>query len=551
MKKTVFRTFVYSFAISTLVIFSINKLPSYFPHENNQAKKVQKYKNISSFVKDNSKYSVSDIPSGTGDTLENNDLIVADKKIEKNDNDTSLYYNEDSEEDNFSYSDEPDDATIAKSEELSKQNDAFEEIDIVEAFIDTAPLYEEKDSDLVEETTASADRGEEDKPNWKVSELEQLNNPVGGKGVTATTLGEGNNKQEEQKSFIPIQKNPTAKAESISITNNAEPNQVAMSQTGTSLKNMITEDNNTESTEYKDKKNENPWVVAKGSKFPNNNMLVSVSNSEESKAIEKNLNTTPKTSNGEVKVAEMVRNILIPIPEDILKEGNVMPQLISSKRNKELQDRIEQNIKDKKSEEEKPSQSKQEEKTMTPIDNDSSDSDSDGDNKDKKTIFDSISSIFSPKTPDIGISKSTNEQKFDTASSVYSVKRNNKSKKDNKVTKILPTEIKLSFQPNRAEISGQTLKWIEAFANKTIEDGSVALEIRIDGTSSFELQQKRLSLLHNILTNKGVEYKKINTVFTTREPNSFIIRTVRTNDKSVAVDSNPRIKENSNYYQKW
>ena len=93
----------------------------------------------------------------------------------------------------------------------------------------------------------------------------------------------------------------------------------------------------------------------------------------------------------------------------------------------------------------------------------------------------------------------------------------------------MPTEMRLSFQPNRAEISGQTLRWIQAFAARAAEDNTMTIEIRIDGTSGMELQQKRLNLLHNILTNKGVEYSKINTVFTSREPNSFIIRTVTRN----------------------
>ena len=54
------------------------------------------------------------------------------------------------------------------------------------------------------------------------------------------------------------------------------------------------------------------------------------------------------------------------------------------------------------------------------------------------------------------------------------------------------------------------------------------LEIRIDGTSSTKLQQNRLNLLYNILTNKGVDYSMINTVFTARDPNSFILRAITT-----------------------
>ena len=90
----------------------------------------------------------------------------------------------------------------------------------------------------------------------------------------------------------------------------------------------------------------------------------------------------------------------------------------------------------------------------------------------------------------------------------------------------MPAEIRLAFQPNRAEISGQTLRWIQAFATKTAQTSGMMLEIRIDGTSSTKLQQNRLNLLYNILTNKGVDYSMINTVFTSRDPNSFILRTI-------------------------
>ena len=112
--------------------------------------------------------------------------------------------------------------------------------------------------------------------------------------------------------------------------------------------------------------------------------------------------------------------------------------------------------------------------------------------------------------------------------------------------KIMPTEMRLSFQPNRAEISGQTLRWIQAFAAKAAENGDMSIEIRIDGTAAMDLQQKRLNLLHNILADKGVEYSKINTVFTQREPNSFIIKTI-THNKPKGVNGNLNKAANGHY----
>ena len=60
----------------------------------------------------------------------------------------------------------------------------------------------------------------------------------------------------------------------------------------------------------------------------------------------------------------------------------------------------------------------------------------------------------------------------------------------------------------------------------------MVLEIRLDGTTDQYLQRRRLNLLSNILNNKGVSARDVKVVFTEREPNSFIIRTLRTSEES-------------------
>ena len=139
----------------------------------------------------------------------------------------------------------------------------------------------------------------------------------------------------------------------------------------------------------------------------------------------------------------------------------------------------------------------------------------------------------------------TKDAIVEKAKSIQKTKGRKKAK--SRPVTILPTEIRLSFQPNRAEISGQTLRWIQAFATKTAQTPDLALEIRMDGTSSTDLQQKRLNLLYNILTNKGVDYSMINTVFTSRDPNSFILRTISLKD-----DNKKRINnQKTNRYIQW
>ena len=117
--------------------------------------------------------------------------------------------------------------------------------------------------------------------------------------------------------------------------------------------------------------------------------------------------------------------------------------------------------------------------------------------------------------------------------------------------KILPTEIRLSFQPNRAEISGTTLQWIQAFGNKAAKEAAVALEIRLNAGNDRILQQKRLNLLSNILTGRGVNREKIKVVYTTREPNSFVMRTIWINETENEVSMKNNTQNNNGYYLQW
>ena len=207
---------------------------------------------------------------------------------------------------------------------------------------------------------------------------------------------------------------------------------------------------------------------------------------------------------------QMIQNILIPIPQDILNDADLTPDLTSSPEEKELSG----NVRVKKP---------------------------DLNNEEKQTgLFKSISSWFSKdkNQRDDEASKSneaaSNGQASDSSSlkqKVYSALGMVDDYKPIPAGSIMPAELRLSFQPNRAEISGQTLKWIYAFADNARDNNDVYIEVRIDGTSSYVLQQKRLNLLSSIFSARGVDWRKINTIFTSREPNSFIIRNIRFNNK--------------------
>ena len=307
---------------------------------------------------------------------------------------------------------------------------------------------------------------------------------------------------------------------------------------------------------------DNPWVMAKGNKYAKNRVVVEEFNEKEEQQepevlnqaqsadepqasdepetapssqeaqIEESLEDTQQTKTlslidtdddrqnlsqtfsepllkqktTDTKLAyQMIQNILIPIPQDILNDADLTPDLTSSPEEREISSNI-------KTGDVKPTLS----------------------GKDKETgLFKSISSWFSKDKVTSGIEKAQDTLSAAGSSvkqTVYSAL--GKVEDYNPATgSIMPAELRLSFQPNRAEISGQTLKWIYAFADNARDNNDVYIEVRIDGTSSYVLQQKRLNLLSSIFASRGVDWRKINTIFTSREPNSFIIRNIRFNNK--------------------
>ncbi len=311
---------------------------------------------------------------------------------------------------------------------------------------------------------------------------------------------------------------------------------------------------------------DSPWEIAQIGGKSKNRLNAKVANDE----IKKHLN--PELKNNGVKIAaETVKNLIIPIPEEIIKDENLTPQLAypaaseDAKKEKIIEAKIQKQEKIKKIKEESeknalPLLSAIEdddiEQSLTPPSEDipseeetpltvSPPEETAEQTSEKPTILRALNSVFGKQSSEEEIN-----QARERALAKAKIKRSISQKgKQTKRLSIMPTEIRLSFQPNKAEISGQTLRWVQAFAGKIAETPSAALEIRIDGTSSTALQQKRLNLLYNILTNKGLDYSKISTVFTSREPNSFVLRTIKSkNGGGINGKTNTR---NSQQYIQW
>ncbi len=281
---------------------------------------------------------------------------------------------------------------------------------------------------------------------------------------------------------------------------------------------------------------DSPWLVAKADgALKNQKISQEAYYQKDSDDIKNALNPSKVSADGVKLASETVKNLLIPIPEDILNDENLTPQLSYTPKEKSSQEKAKTaEVSTEKNA--APQQTAAIEKPAQPQAEENADSK-------KNKLLASLDAIFSAKEQ----SKVEPQPKEEKKSILGSLRK--KIQKKSSVGKIMPTEMRLSFQPNRAEISGQTLRWIQAFAAKAAENKNMTIEIRIDGTSAMDLQQKRLNLLHNILTNKGVEYSKINTVFTQREPNSFIIKTITHNNQKGA---NRNLNKAANgYYIQW
>ncbi|MBR1904474.1 MAG: hypothetical protein IJ824_04790 [Alphaproteobacteria bacterium] len=279
----------------------------------------------------------------------------------------------------------------------------------------------------------------------------------------------------------------------------------------------------------------------------------------------KNAEIAEPEPSGNAVPYKMQDNLLVPIPDDIKKEKNLTPQFSTSAENKKLEEQLRrkrsgqptEDMAEPKVETPQSLAQKMAEENAKSANDDNGDDDDDefaGDKKDKsesesgaeqesQSLTDSIAAWFSggDKKADSKSQGSTAKEDEDDDTSFFgpsSKAPKGKKQETSMFRKLLglsstskggiaPSELKLSFQANRAEISGQTLEWIKAFSENVTKYDDVAIEIRIDRAASYELQQKRLKLLYKILANNGVEYQKINIIFTDREPNSFIIRNVR------------------------
>ena len=224
-------------------------------------------------------------------------------------------------------------------------------------------------------------------------------------------------------------------------------------------------------------------------------------------------------------VAERIKeSVLFPISEEILNDENLTPTFIR-KKNKTKESR-KLTITPKEAQ-----QTKKTTQTATQTNNDK---------KNSNTFLDNLSSLFQKKEEDQTDTPKTKKAAPTYSNFSQSAKNTNKTQKttnqqissfyealketkhNHEVKNIIPRELSLHFNPNKAEISGRTLKWIRVFSEEATRKKS-QLQITLSNTKNVSLQEKRLNLLYNILANTDIDFSMIDISIANIDEDTFII----------------------------
>lgn len=345
---------------------------------------------------------------------------------------------------------------------------------------------------------------------------------------------------------IPLVHNFKTENGTVTFSDSADDNQIAMASADVSIDNLGTaevaavtepllqneqsaaESGFADGLSATQSENPNPWAVAEISGEQNNGKksldAYTVQHSDNI------ISPDQEVADNSSETYQMQDNMIVPMPESIKNERNLTPQFSTSEENLKL----ERELRAKHVLPDLPEGSYNDTDNADDDDEiEDFDDDDDIDDETSKSLSESITEWFS------GSNKKSDKDNISAATKKKSAKKENAKKSESSIfnkllgigknddESITPSELKLSFQPNRAEISGQTLEWLHAFSDNSVKNDDVFIEIRIDRSASYALQEKRLKLLYKILASNGVDYHKINIIFTDREPNSFIIRNLR------------------------
>ena len=89
----------------------------------------------------------------------------------------------------------------------------------------------------------------------------------------------------------------------------------------------------------------------------------------------------------------------------------------------------------------------------------------------------------------------------------------------------MPHEIRITFYPRESAFSGQTLKWVRAFALAAIQDPRLIVEVRAS-CAEADLQDARVKLVKGVLMGAGLSTHQIVVNYTERPVDTMLLRAI-------------------------
>lgn len=552
MQKTAFKVFLCSFSVSLLAMSVASR--AFLCAKSETAPLNIGNKNISLFIKDITprKYPSKKIdlnvladpqplvPVQQEESLSDDGIIVADE-LEYQD---TLF----AEDDSFKIDSGPEsdeDQKIFLADVVYSQEQPLEKLTIDSEVVyapETETIKNTAEQKLTLEPLS-------EKPLVYDGSSKESPSEVSNNADVPVTVKVATNSETQTDSPVPLlYEKKSASPVNVSVGEADNLNHIAMKIDNIPIESMTTSsekasDKDNKPREWKQMR-DNPWLVARSNGSPKNKFAHTGEDVSE-EAIKQALDVH-KPKDGVNVASETVKNLIIPLPDKLADNENLMPRLAypegsSDDKKERAMNALSLRLEKAKEQSLLTEIDDEPELSMIPEEDETAQDEEEVKPEKKEGLLSSLGSLLSGKSKD-------SKEKANKKSKAQARLNLKRAAEVNRNIPIMPREIRMAFQANKAEISGQTLRWVQAFATKAAQDDGTYLEVRIDGSRPTLLQQRRLNLLYNILTNKGVEYSKINVVYTTREPNSFILRMVNLdrNDEGFLEKMN---KAGKNYLQ--
>lgn len=123
---------------------------------------------------------------------------------------------------------------------------------------------------------------------------------------------------------------------------------------------------------------------------------------------------------------------------------------------------------------------------------------------------------------------------------------------DEKLPFLMPHEIRITFYPRASAFSGQSLKWVKAFALAALKDPRLVVELRVS-CAEADLQDARVALVKGALKSAGLSTHQIVVNYTNRPVDTMLLRAVPRQEltETVVTQKDQKLPKNMSKVQKW